>query len=68
MEPCTIVVCTYNRLKYLKKCTKFLLELNYPEYEIIRHNLYTELKKWMVETNDSILEIMDLRKLDYIFK
>lgn len=32
---CSIVVCTFNRLDYLKKCLASLLELDFPEYEII---------------------------------
>lgn len=32
---CSIIVCTYNRLKYLRQCLPFLLEQNYPQYEII---------------------------------
>lgn len=32
---CSIIVCTFNRLNYLKRCLPSLLEQNYPEYEII---------------------------------
>lgn len=32
---CSIIVCTFNRLDYLKKCLASLLALDYPEYEII---------------------------------
>ena len=31
----SIVVCTFNRLDYLKKCVASLLEMDFPEYEII---------------------------------
>lgn len=33
--PFSIIVATYNKLDYLKKCVTALLALNYPEYEII---------------------------------
>jgi glycosyltransferase involved in cell wall biosynthesis len=32
---CSIIVCTFNRLDYLKGCLSSLLAQNYPEYEII---------------------------------
>jgi len=31
----SIVVCTYNRLDYLKKCITSLLKIDFPQYEII---------------------------------
>ena len=31
----SVVVCTYNRCKYLEKCLNSLLEQNYYNYEII---------------------------------
>ena len=35
INKCSIVVCTFNRLNYLKKCLNSLLEIDFPEYEII---------------------------------
>ena len=35
MVGCSIVVCTYNRLNYLKDCIESLLGLTYPFFEII---------------------------------
>jgi glycosyltransferase involved in cell wall biosynthesis len=35
MEPSSVIVCTYNRLTYLKKCVDSLLSLQYPLYEIV---------------------------------
>ncbi|MDP2656184.1 MAG: glycosyltransferase family 2 protein [bacterium] len=32
---CSIVVCTYNRLGYLKKCIPALLDINFSQYEIV---------------------------------
>jgi glycosyltransferase involved in cell wall biosynthesis len=32
---CSIIICTYNRLNYLKKCLVSLLALDFSEYEII---------------------------------
>lgn len=32
---CSVVICTYNRLEYLKKCIASLLKLNFSEHEII---------------------------------
>jgi len=32
---CSIVICTFNRLNYFKECLKKLLDLDFPEYEII---------------------------------
>ncbi|MFA6106974.1 MAG: glycosyltransferase family 2 protein [Patescibacteria group bacterium] len=35
INQCSIVVCTYNRPDYLKRCIASLLEINFPKYEII---------------------------------
>jgi glycosyltransferase involved in cell wall biosynthesis len=35
LEPISIIVCTRNRTQYLKHCLQALLELDYPNYEII---------------------------------
>lgn len=35
VNTCSIVVCTYNRLEYLKKCLASLLKIDFPQYEII---------------------------------
>lgn len=35
INQCSIVVCTFNRLSYLKKCLASLEKLDFPEYEII---------------------------------
>ena len=32
---CSILVCTFNRLEYLKRCIASLLEIDFPEYEVI---------------------------------
>ncbi|MEN8252714.1 MAG: glycosyltransferase family 2 protein, partial [Patescibacteria group bacterium] len=34
-DNCSIIVCTYNRLEYLKKCISSLLEIDFPTYEIV---------------------------------
>ncbi len=32
---CSIIVCTFNRLDYLRQCLPSLLAIDYPEYEIV---------------------------------
>jgi len=34
-DKCSIVICTFNRLNYLKKCIDSLLNIDFHEYEII---------------------------------
>lgn len=35
VDKCSIVVCTFNRLAYLKDCLSYLAKLNFPNYEIV---------------------------------
>lgn len=54
---CSILVCTYNRINYLKRCIASLLEINFPEYEIIIVN---------DGSNDGTKEFLDNIKNDKI--
>jgi len=55
----TIVVPTYNRLKYLPNCLEALLELDYPDYEIIIINdgSTDETKKYLDNLSNTKLKV-----------
>ncbi|MCG7848372.1 MAG: glycosyltransferase, partial [ANME-2 cluster archaeon] len=55
----SIIVCTYNRVAYLKKCLDSLQKLNYPNYEIIVVNGPSTDK-----TDDLLSDYCDIKNLN----
>ena len=60
INKCSIVVCTFNRLNYLKKCLNSLLEIDFPEYEIIIVNDGSKdgTKKFLNSLNNKKIKIL----------
>ena len=60
VNKCSIVVCTFNRLAYLKKCLSSLLDLNFNKYEIIIVNdgSTDDTKKFLDTLNNDKIKII----------
>ncbi|PIT90620.1 MAG: hypothetical protein COU22_01145 [Candidatus Komeilibacteria bacterium CG10_big_fil_rev_8_21_14_0_10_41_13] len=58
---CSIIVPTYNRLGYFKKCLESLFNLNYENYEIIvvNDNSSDQTKNYLNSIKDSRLKIIN---------
>lgn len=60
INKCSIVVCTFNRLDYLKKCLTSLLEIDFPDYEIIIVNDGSTdgTKKFLDSLKNNIIKVI----------